>query len=278
MSVVGAELRLPGGYSQEMLDPHLAEPDVERFRSALRRLPARQGRFEQALRLVMRAWCWAVGWRIDIGPTDGLPAVTSARPGSGCVVACAPHRAWLEPFLLVAAWPPEAARLVWLADGRTVTRSWWRRRLLPRLGVIPIEVALGGPRRYAEAVAEVLAAGAAVAVFPEKGPPSPPHRSRTISPGFAYLARRAGAPIIPVVMAGTHAIVRGSTFSVRFLDAIQPGAADLESFRRESRRLAHELADGFAVAVNAELPALNELTDARRPVRERWRWLARLFH
>lgn len=261
-----------------MVDSSVAQRDAERFRSALRRLPVRQGRFEQALRLVMRGWCRAVGWRIDIGPTDGLPAVASARPGSGCVVACAPHRAWVEPFLLVAAWPPEAARLVWLADGRTVTRSWWRRRLLPRLGVIPIEVELGSPRRYAEAAAEVLARGAALAVFPERGLPSPSHRTRTISPGFAYLARRAGAPVIPVVMAGSHAIVRGSTFSVRFLEAIEPGGPDPDPFTRESRRLAHELAERYTRAVNAELPAMNELTDARRPRRTRWRWLGRLFH
>ena len=123
--------------------------------------------------------------------------MTTSRLGSGCLVACAPHRTWLEPFLLLAAWPEDAARLVWLADGTTVTRSWWRRRLLPRLGILPIERRAGGPGAYLEAAAAALAAGAALVVFPEKGPPSPPDRTRTIAPGFAYLARRAGARTCP---------------------------------------------------------------------------------
>jgi 1-acyl-sn-glycerol-3-phosphate acyltransferase len=193
------------------------------------------------------------------------------------VVVVAPHRAWIEPFLLVAAWPSDAARLVWLADGATVTRSWWRRLLLPRLGVIPIEGSFRGPSTYAELAAHVLAAGAAVAVFPESGPPSPPGHTRPIKAGFAYLARGAGAPVVPVVVAGTHHIVRGSTFGITFLEAIDVGVADPHPFARESRAGARELSELVAAQFGARLPGLDALSDARRPKRERWRWLGRLF-
>ncbi len=248
----------------------------QRFERALGGLSARQGRFERLLRLVVRGWCWVMAWHVEIKHHGDLPRV-GELPGSGCVVAAAPHRAWVEPFLLMAAWPPEAARLVWLADGRTVTRSWWRRRLLPRLGVIPIEGDVGGPRRYAELASAVLERGLALAVFPEVGPPSPVNRPRPISAGFAYLALRSGAPVVPVVVAGTHHIVRGSTFSLDVLTALETGPAVVDPFTAEGRDRARELSRRLEDVVSASLPARNAEADARAPKRDRWRWLATLF-
>lgn len=250
--------------------------ELRRFRAALSSLPAQQGRLERLLRVVVRAWCRAVDWRLLVTGTEHLP-VRAGLPGAGCVVAAAPHRAWVEPFLLLAAWPADAARLVWLADGRTATRSWWRRRLLPRLGVIPIAAGAGGPRAYAEQAALVAEHGCAVVVFPEVGPPSPPDRTRTISAGFAYLALRAHAPVIPVVVAGTHRLVRGSSFSVDVCAAIEPGESIADPFtpggRARARRIQRELA-GVSASV---LPVRTAEVDAVAPARERWRWLGSLF-
>jgi 1-acyl-sn-glycerol-3-phosphate acyltransferase len=159
-----------------------------------------------------------------------------------------------------------------------MSRSWWRRWLFPRLGMIPIAPGAGGPREYASLAARVMGAGAALAIFPEKGPPSPPEATRTISPGFAYLALRAGAPVIPVVLAGTHRIVRGSSFTVDALDAIDVGAADDQVFSQAGRRRAAELTERYRTMVAAVLPARSALADAHRPARDRWRWLATLFH
>ena len=252
--------------------------DAARFRAALADRSHEQGRLEWLLRRVIRAFCRVVGWHVSVSWQAELPAMTTARRGSGCVVACAPHRTWLEPFLLLAAWPEDAARLAWLADGPTVTRSWWRRRLLPRLGILPIEGRLGGPGATLEAGAAALAAGAALVVFPEKGPPSPADRTRAIAPGFAYLARRAGAPVVPVVVAGSHAVMRGSHFSVTFLEALPAGAPDPEALSAASRPLAHALAERVAETFDRELPGRNAQTDARLPRVARWRWLGGLFH
>lgn len=252
--------------------------DAARFRAALATAPREQGRFEWLLRRVIRGWCRVVDWRVSVSWEADLPAVATLRPGSGCVVACAPHRTWVEPFLLLAAWPEGAVRLVWLADGATVTRSWWRRRLLPRIGILPIEGRAGGPAAYLEAGAAALAAGAALVVFPERGPASPPDRTRLLAPGFAYLARRAGAPVVPVVVAGTHDIRRGSRFSVTFLPPMMTEAPDPAALSSASRSLAHALTSRTAEAINAELPHRNALTDARLPASARWRWLGRLFH
>ena len=252
--------------------------DLERFRKGLHRAAVRQGSWDRALRALIRGGCWLVAWRIESTGFDALPRGVAGRRGAGCLVVPAPHRAWIDPFLLLAAWPPTAARLVWFGDGPTMTRSWWRRWLFPRLGMIPITPGAGGPRAYADLAAQVTAAGAALVIFPEKGPPSPPDSTRTISPGFAYLALRAGAPVIPVVLAGTHHIVRRSSFTVDALEAIDVGPADGAAFTGAGRRRAASLTDRYRTLVNELLPARSALADVRRPHRDRWRWLATLFH
>lgn len=257
----------------DMLEP----VDVQRFREGLARASVRQGPLDRSLRLLIGAVCRVVSWRVDVSGFDALPRGDGGRAGAGCLVVAAPHRAWIDPFLLLAAWPPAAARLVWFGDGPTMARSWWRRWLFPRLGMIPIAPGSGGPRVYAGLAAQVMGAGAALVIFPEKGPPSAPGATRTISPGFAYLALHAGAPVVPVVLAGTHRIVRGSSFTVDALDAIDVGAPDELVFSPPGRRRAAELTERYRLAVTTVLPDRSALADARRPGREHWRWLATLF-
>jgi 1-acyl-sn-glycerol-3-phosphate acyltransferase len=249
--------------------------DLERFHAALAVVSARQGLFERALRLVIRVWCRVVAWHVSVVLADPLPE-RGGVPAAGCVVAAAPHRAWVEPFLLVAVWPPDAARLVWLADGATVTRSWWRRRLLPRLGVIPVS-GRSGPRAYAELAAAACGRGLAVVVFPEVGPASPPDRARRISPGFAYLALRAGAPVVPVVIGGTHHIARGSSFSLDIGAHIEADPPMADPFTTEGRERAEAISASFERTVAVLLPGRTRQADAVAPARERWAWLARLF-
>ncbi len=256
---------------------HLRQEDRRRFEDALVALPSQHGRLERWLRVVLSAAGRIVDWRLDVTGMETLPPGRGGRLAAGCIVVAAPHRAWVEPFLLFAAWPGDAARLVWLADGRTVTRSWWRKRLLPHVGIIPVRGDLGGPRAYAELAALVLESGAALVVFPEVGPPSPPDRTRRISPGFAYLARRSGAPVVPIVVGGTHRIMRGSHFSLQVCAPLAPGVADPDPFRPPGRRTAHVLAERYQAVVSAVLPALTARADALAPERERWTWLARLF-
>jgi 1-acyl-sn-glycerol-3-phosphate acyltransferase len=255
-----------------------ATVDVERFRQGLRHAAVRQGALDRALRLLIRAACRLVAWRIEASGFERLPSGPTGRPGGACLVVAAPHRAWIDPFLLLAAWPPTAPRLVWFGDGPTMARSWWRRWLFPRLGMIPISAGSGGPPAYAALAREVMDAGAALVIFPEKGPPSPPDATRTISPGFAYLAIYAGAPVVPVVLAGTHRIVRGSSFTVDALSAIDVGPANERAFSPDGRRLAAALTDRYRAMIGAVLPARSAAADARRPTRDRWPWLATLFH
>jgi 1-acyl-sn-glycerol-3-phosphate acyltransferase len=256
--------------------PAAVDPeDLRRFREALAHVPVRQGWVERLLRTVIRAWCRLVAWRI-VTTVAALPEQAGVA-AAGCVVVAAPHRAWVEPFLLVAAWPPAAARLVWLADGRTVTRSWWRRRLLPRLGVIPVAATMGGPRAYAQLASAACERGLAVAVFPEVGPPSPPDQARRISRGFAYVSLQAGAPVVPVVVGGTHRIVRGSTFSLDIGATLGGPGASSDPFTPEGQERARALTERYERFVAAALPERTRQADAAAPARERWTWLGSLF-
>jgi 1-acyl-sn-glycerol-3-phosphate acyltransferase len=255
----------------------ISEADLRRFEDALGAMSMWQGRVERLLRAIFRAWCRFVSWDLDVEGMDSLPRRGGRPAGAGSVVAVAPHRAWVEPFLLFLAWPADAARLVWLADGRTVTRSRWRRWLLPRLGLIPIRGVVGGPRAYAALAAVALDAGAALVVFPETGSPSTSDRTRATSPGFAYLALGAGARVIPVVISGSHHIVRGSSFGVGALAALEMGPAVPDPFTPDSRQQAQTLARRYEMVINAALPVHNARTDAHRPAREQWTWLATLF-
>ncbi len=249
--------------------------DVGRFDRALALVPPRQGRLDRRLRQLIVLGARAAGWRLLVERAAPLPA-DAGRPGGGCVVVVAPHRAWVEPFLLVASWPTEAAHLVWLADGSTATRSWWRRRWLPRLGVIPIVGGADGPRRLAMLAARACRAGHAVVVFPEVGPPSPPDRARRLSPGFAYLALQAGAPIVPVVVGGTHRIARSSMFSLDFGAPLDPGPAMEDPFSPEGRERAHALMRRFDEHLASVLPRRTQQADAAAPSTMRWRWLGSL--
>jgi 1-acyl-sn-glycerol-3-phosphate acyltransferase len=259
------------------IGPDATAGEIGRFLEPLARRSPRQGWLERGLRWLIGAGCRVVDWKLDVEGMSHLPRAPGRWPAAGCIVAPAPHRAWLEPFLLAWAWPADAARLVWLADGRTVTRSWWRKRLLPRLGIIPISREAGGPRGYVELAARALRSGAAVVVFPEVGPASEPDRTRRISAGFAYLARSAGAPVIPVVIGGTHRIARGSRYSLQVLSPLEGGTPDPDPFRPGVREQVHALSEQYAESVNARLPSHTARADARAPARARWTWLARLF-
>lgn len=244
---------------------------LNRFRAGTLARGPHQDRVDRLLRRLVRVGLRLLDWRVDATGLDRLPH------DRGFLLVGAPHRAWVDPFLVIAAWPSSAPRLTWFGDGQTMIRSWWRRLLLPRLGMIPIDRRAGGPRAYADVVTSLIVRGGVVALFAEKGPPSSPTETRAISPGFAYLAMAAGAPVVPVAIAGTHHIVRGSSFCVDVLPPLDPGPRVGDPFGPDGRDRARATAATFRAAVTDVLATRTPWVDARRPARDRWPWLARLF-
>ncbi|NDY41680.1 1-acyl-sn-glycerol-3-phosphate acyltransferase [Dissulfurirhabdus thermomarina] len=96
-------------------------------------------------------------------------------------------------------------------------------------GYIPID--RSGGRSAVESLnraAEVVRSGVAVLIFPE-GTRSPDGRLRPFKPGGVLLARKAGTPVLPVAISGSHRclprgsiLVRPGRIRVRLLPPVDP--------------------------------------------------------
>ncbi len=244
--------------------------------AALAGLSSRQGWLDRLVGIMVRVGFAVVGWRVHASGLHLLPRDERGRVAP-CVMAIAPHRGWIDPFLLILAWPRDAPRLAWFGDERTIVRSWWRRRLLPRLGMIPIpaEVTPRSVHGHLADARTVLGRGCCLVVFPEKGPPSPPGRLRTVAGGAAWLAGAAAVPLVPVAIGGYLETGLRTRFRLRVLAPLPtpdppPGTAAGGRASRESTEL---LGAALAPAV-ADLEEWSARVNVGRPLPR----LRRLFH
>lgn len=226
-------------------------------------------------------------FRIEVEGREHLPRGVDGRPSGGWILAGAPHRTWVDPFAVLLALPLEP-RLVFFGDGRAMFRTWWRRFWVHRIGgLIPIWVRRYAPgieredvmATYVAAVRASLCAGAILALMPETGPPVPVDRARPFGRGVAYFALRTGAPVVPVVLGGTHLLFRGRRILVRILPPVHapvlpPGTTPLAPVERRAAR-------GFTGALEiAMAPHVTELHARAEPspgTRRRWLWLTHLW-
>jgi 1-acyl-sn-glycerol-3-phosphate acyltransferase len=249
-------------------EPALVEAQRARARAALAALDPRPTALDRLVRLVVRSGFALVGWRVLADGLANLPRDPGGRVAP-CVVAVAPHRGWIEPFLLMLAWPPDASRLAWFGDARTMARSRWRRALLPRLGMIPIPLD-ASPRAAREHLADartVLGRGCCLVIFPEKGPPSPRGQMRTIAPGAVWLAAAGDVPLVPVAVGGFLETGLGTRYRLRFLPPLpaRDGDPDTPAGRAATRESTDRLRAALAPVV-AELEAWSVRDNAHRPL------------
>lgn len=136
----------------------------------------------------------------------GLEVTGAERLPGGAAIVVANHDSLADAVVLGAALP---RRLRFFAKDDL----WSSRvggRLMDALGGIPVARARGDVAAVA-AAAQALAAGDAVAIFPQGttlGPPDRPWQR-----GAARLALVSGAPLVPVAIVGTRkALTPGSRF------------------------------------------------------------------
>jgi 1-acyl-sn-glycerol-3-phosphate acyltransferase len=248
--------------------PEVVSAQRARARAALAGLSPRRGILDRVVRLGIRGGFGVLRWRVR---AEGLKLLPRDRAGRvvPCVVAIAPHRGWIDPFLLLLSWPRDAPRLAWFGDARAMARSRWRRMLLPRLGMVPIppDARPGAVREHLADARTVLGAGCCLVVFPEKGPPSPRGRTRTIAPGAAWLAAAGGVPLVPVAIGGFLETGLGTRYRLRVLPPLAPAtlAPDTPAGMRAARVATAELAAALAPAV-AALEAWSARVNGRRPL------------
>jgi 1-acyl-sn-glycerol-3-phosphate acyltransferase len=229
------------------------------------------------------AWVLARGlfrFRIELEGAEHLPTDASGAMAGGWIAAAAPHRRWIDPFLLMLLLPA-SPRPVFLGDGRTLRRSWLRRLLFGALGgVVPVDRGSGvrGFAGHVAAAREVTQRGGVFVIFPEAGPPSEAGRSRRLEPGVAYLSLRTGAPIIPIAIGGNDELYRGRRLIVRILPAIRPAEAvgdrhrpGTPAERDAARALTSALGERMQRAI-ASVHARVDLTSVDDV--KRWRWLS----
>jgi len=239
-----------------------------RARATLATIDPRRRWYDRAIRRGVRLGFLLVGWQVRAEGLDALPRDAAGRV-LPCVLAVAPHRGWVDPFPLLLAWPRDAPRLTWFGDARTMARSRWRRRLLPRLGMIPIppEATPAAVREHLADARAVLGRGCCLVIFPEKGLPSPRGRTRTIAPGAAWLAAAGEVPLVPVAIGGFLETGLGTRYRVRVLPALAPPglAPDTPAGVRAARAVTEELRAALAPAV-ADLETWSARVNGRRPL------------
>jgi 1-acyl-sn-glycerol-3-phosphate acyltransferase len=230
---------------------------------------------------------WVLRARLELEGAEHLPRDARGRITGGWIAAVVPHRTWIDPFV---PWIllPERPRFAFFGDARTMARSPLRRFLVRRLGgVIPIPA--GRDPRTVEvhlaAAREVLDAGMVFMLMPETGPASAPGELRRIGGGMAYVALRADAPIVPLVLGGNDELYLGRRIILRVLPPL--GLRELAGISDDDplpepgssaeRRAARRLTDAFAERVAAPVAEVHRRSEPEPGHPRRWRWLTRAF-
>jgi 1-acyl-sn-glycerol-3-phosphate acyltransferase len=173
-----------------------------------------------SIRLVL----WTLGFTRIIRTTIVNPEVV---PNEGAVILAANHTSMIDVLFILAALRRQAIAMAMAELWKSPLTRW----LVEVLGQIP--VVRGDPqsgKQAMESAAQALQDGALVGIFPEQKCVKPgevvPYR-----PGVAVLAKRTGAPIIPVRLVDANKVLPldkkfpsfGHTVHVIFGEPIDPG-------------------------------------------------------
>lgn len=255
---------------------------------------AEPGLTYRILRGGMRVVAFLLRFRIQVEGLEHLPRLADGRLAGGWIAAGMPHRTWIDPFVPWMLLPAQP-RLSFFGDARTMARSPLRRWIMARLGgVIPIPAA--HDRRtvpvHLAAAAAVLRAGGVFCLFPETGPATPPGTIRRLGAGVGYIALRNRAPIVPLILGGTHEIFIGRRIILRILPALDPvalaglanadghdaGLAELPApGTPEERDAVHRLLDGLAALVAGPVRDTHERAEPPPGMQKPGSFLTTLF-
>lgn len=206
-------------------------------------------------------------------------------PAGGYLLVAAAHRGWMDPFVVMHAIPAEP-RAWFLGSGPSTFTTPWRERLIHRLGgLLPVWRGGVGVDQHVASARAVIANGAVFAQMPEGTVSGPAGRIGPFRAGWAVIALRMDAPIVPLAIAGTEELYLGRRLasqvlpvtSVRALAGLEPGAALPASGSREELAMAHLMSDALAAilgpAVEALYPWTVEPPAHPRRLRRRLTWL-----
>jgi hypothetical protein len=216
----------------------------------------------RALRLLARAILFgAFRFRIETSGQEHLPA-------GGYLIVGAAHRGWMDPFLVLHALP-EQPRAWFLGSGPSTFTSRWRESFIRRVGgLLPVWRGGVGIDGHVASARAVVANGGVFAQMPEGTVSGPPGRIGPFRNGWALIALRVGAPIVPIAMAGTEELYIGKRMASRILAATS--VADLlgpewdgvvpEPGSRAELDLAKAMSEALAARLGPVVEELQALT------------------
>ena len=154
-------------------------------------------------------------------------------PPGGYLLVAAAHRGWMDPFVVIHALPVEP-RSWFLGSGAVdVHLARGGSGCTTRLGgLLPVWRGGVGIEPHIASAKAVLANGGVFVQMPEGTVSGPPGRLGPMRPGWAIIAMRTDAPVLPLAMAGTEELYIGRRMASRVLPAtsarelagLEPGA------------------------------------------------------
>jgi len=206
-------------------------------------------------------------------------------PRGGYLIVGAAHRGWMDPFMVLHA-IPEQPRAWFLGSGPSTFTSRWRESFIRRLGgLLPVWRGGVGIEVHVASARAVVANGGVFAQMPEGTVSGPPGRIGPFRNGWALIALRVQAPIVPLAVAGTEELYIGKRMASRVLpptsvaDLLGPdwdGVIPPEGTREEldlAKRLSAALAARLGPVVEELHPATVDPPDHPRRLRDRLTWL-----
>ena len=212
---------------------------------------ARASILYRAIRLVARAVLFGLfRFRIETSGQEHLP-------NGGYLLVAGAHRGWMDPFVVMHALPLEP-RAWFLGSAPSTFTTRWRERFIHRIGgLLPVWRGGVGIDVHVRSAKAVVANGAVFVQMPEGTVSGPPGRLGPLRTGWAIIALRTDAPVVPLAMAGTEELYIGHRMASRILPATtaralaglapddplpEPGSRDeLDAARRISDALANIL-------------------------------------
>ncbi len=206
-------------------------------------------------------------------------------PGGGYLLVGAAHRGWMDPFVVMHALPP-APRAWFLGSAPSTFTTRWREWLVHRVGgLLPVWRGGVGVAQHVASARAVVANGAVFVQMPEGTVSGPPGRLGPFRSGWAIIALRSDAPIVPFALAGTEELYLGKRMasevlpatSARALAGLPPDAPLPVPGSREELDTAHRMSDALASILGPAVERLHATTvdppAHPRRLRRRLTWL-----
>jgi hypothetical protein len=191
----------------------------------------------------------------------------------------------MDPILVLDALP--AAPRVWfLGSAPSTFTSRWRERFVHRLGgLLPVWRGGVGIEQHVASARAVIANGGVFAQMPEGTVSGPAGRIGPFRVGWALIALRTGAPIVPFAIAGTEELYLGRRMASRILPPTTAaglltsewnGRVPVEGSRDElelARRMSERLEVLLGPVVEELYPGTVDPPSHPRRFRRRLTWL-----